>query len=82
MAARNEHDAVVGLLLEKGANFEMKDKNGATALTWRLPNATVRWYGCWKLKSGGDFMTSSNSYQPSINTSGWLKHAQNRTIVV
>jgi ankyrin repeat protein len=33
-AAENGHEAVVKLLLEKGAELETKDKDGRTPLSW------------------------------------------------
>ncbi|RYP71044.1 hypothetical protein DL769_004757 [Monosporascus sp. CRB-8-3] len=37
-AARNGHEAVVRLLLEKGAELESRDKNGWTPLSWAAEN--------------------------------------------
>ena len=37
-AAKNGHEAVVGLLLDKGAMIDEKEMNGWTALHWAAEN--------------------------------------------
>jgi ankyrin repeat protein len=37
-AAGNGHEAIVKLLLEKGAKLESKDKDGWTPLSWATRN--------------------------------------------
>jgi ankyrin repeat protein len=38
VGCKNGHEAVVKLLLEKGAELESKDKDGRTPLSWAAEN--------------------------------------------
>lgn len=37
-AAENGHEAVINLLLEKGAEVDLKDNSGRTPLSWAAEN--------------------------------------------
>ena len=60
-AAQNGNEAVVKLLLEKGADMESKDKDGRTSLSWAAQNgneAVVKLL----LEKGADLESKDNKY--------------------
>jgi hypothetical protein len=47
LAAGNGHEAVVRLLVEKGADVDAKDNDGGTALRWAAGSGGMRrWCSC------------------------------------
>jgi hypothetical protein len=65
-AAENGHEAVVKLLLEKGADMESKSNNGRTPLSWAAKNgreAVVRLL----LEKGADVESESNNGQTPLS---------------
>lgn len=52
LAAREGHPDIVRILVDKGADINIKDKNGRTALMWAIENGHSDVVQVFKEKSG------------------------------